>query len=352
MKSSGIQTEIKWTRLVAVVVLLWAIVQAREFLIPVYVAALISLMMMPVVRLLRRLRVPEFLCVGGVTLLLVLPILGIASIVVNEIRSLTRNWPLLRTTLEDKLDHLMATQWMTDLHLADQMTISELTKTISQKAGESVTLVFTGLSMLFSAGSQVSLILFFAIMMIASRAHLREAFGRILVKTAGSSSVQLLQESLKILEQFLAARLLIIVAIGVTDTAILSLFHVQYAVTLGIFQGLMTLIPVIGFVAGILPVLVIALSQGVSNLALTGILVALWVVSSIQDHFISPKLIGQRLNLNYFITYLALFAGEQMWGLWGMFLAIPTLGVLRVIMNASPELKIWGQLIQERTEKE
>jgi predicted PurR-regulated permease PerM len=340
---------VKGIALITFVVGVWAVIQARDFLIPIYVAALMSLLMMPVVRLLKRLKMPEALCVGAASLLMILPLLGVASIVIREIRSLSSNWPILRNTLEDKLDHVMATPWIANLHLTDQFSIADLAKAIAQKAGESVNLVFTGLSMLFSAGSQISLILFFAIMMIVSRVHLRESFKKILVQMAGPSSVSLVHESLQILEQFLAARLLIILVVGVTDVVILSLFNVQYGVTLGIIQGIMTLIPVVGFVAGMIPVVLIALSQGLPTLAMIGLLVALWVVSSLQDHFMTPKLIGQRLNLNFFVTYVALFAGERMWGIWGMFLAIPTLGVLRVIFNASPELKIWSHLIQERT---
>jgi len=48
------------------------------------------------------------------------------------------------------------------------------------------------------------------------------------------------------------------------------------------------------------------------------------------------------------VTYVALFAGERLWGIWGMFLAIPVLGIARILLTASPDSAVYGELIQDR----
>jgi predicted PurR-regulated permease PerM len=117
---------------------------------------------------------------------------------------------------------------------------------------------------------------------------------------------------------------------------------IPYSFLLGAFLGAMTWVPVLGLFVGLAPVVVVGLGAGKSPtwLVLCGLAVgAVWLV---QVHFITPKVVGHRLQLNFLASYLAFFAGGLLWGAWGMILSIPLLGVIRIACAASPRLQPWA----------
>jgi predicted PurR-regulated permease PerM len=330
------------------VVIVWGLIEAKGFIIPVIVAALLALMLMPLIRIMKRARIPETAAVCLATLVLILPFIGLASVVVTESQKLVTEWPTIKASAQSGYNSLATNQYVSRYHLADKLSLNDLFAKVGERASEGVTVAITSLGVLFHVGSNIGLVLFFAVMMLFARGHIRQGFERILAAKNSYRGPAVLDASVEVLEQFLAARLLIILFVAVADFVILAAAGVPYAVVLALLQGVMTLVPVFGFVVGLIPVAIVAAAYQFSAFGIVGLLVGLWAISSFQDHFMAPKLIGQKLNLNFFITYLALFAGEKMWGIWGMFLAIPILGVIRVVLNASEEYQAWGQLIQER----
>lgn len=308
---------------------------------------MLAMTLMPLVRFLRKRGFPEWLAVLLATILFLLPFAGLVSILARETRSLIDDWAHIRTAAEGYAR--MVTDWppLRAFHL-NEVDLQDVTQRLSDKASEGVSFALAGLSMFLAASSQVMLVFFFALMMLSGRQHLRESFERILAQRTSLGSSHIIDDVVTVIEQFLLARLLIIVFVAGADFLLLEAFRMPFAVSLAVFQGLMTLIPALGFLIGLVPVVLIAASQGGSTWWLIGVIVSIQAVSSLQDHFLTPKLVGQRLNLNFFLTYVALFAGERLWGVWGMLLAIPVLGITRIVLEATPDLKVYGELIQDR----
>jgi predicted PurR-regulated permease PerM len=149
-----------------------------------------------------------------------------------------------------------------------------------------------------------------------------------------------------VLEKFLMARLSIIIFVAVVDFVIIKAMGLNYAVILSLILGFSTLIPAVGFFLGALPAVSIGLAEGKSPTQVGILFLLIWIVASIQDHFLAPKLLGKHLNLNFLVTYLAIFAGERIWGVAGMFLSVPVLAVIQVILDSSPKYRPLTWLLQ------
>jgi predicted PurR-regulated permease PerM len=130
----------------------------------------------------------------------------------------------------------------------------------------------------------------------------------------------------------------------------LALFGVSYSVILGAFVGAMTLVPAVGFIISLIPVIVVALATGHSLLNTVAIVAALVGCNMIDNYYLTPKFVGNRLNINALTSFVGLFAGGLLWGIWGMFLSIPMLGVLRIAFSAVPKLRPWGELLADKTD--
>jgi predicted PurR-regulated permease PerM len=332
----------------AFVVILWGVVQAKEFLVPVFTGALLAFLMAPLVRLLKkRARFPEWLAVGAGAVVLLVPLAAIAALIVNEAQHLVHNWPQISASIKKYVDDFLATPFATEYHLSDYLDLESLQDRATQGAGEGAMYLLSGLRTLFSAGTQLAIILFFAILMLVTRRGLRRSVEDVLAVEESPQRAKMLDSVTDVMQDFLVARSMIVAFVAGVDLVVLKLFGVPYAVTLSVLLGLSTLIPAVGFLAAIIPPIIILLAEGRSHWQMLAILGILWAVSSFQDHYLAPKLIGQRLKLNFLATYLALFAGERVWGIWGMFLAIPILGLIRIVLSTTPDLRIWARLLEE-----
>jgi len=336
--------------LASFIIVIWGLIEAQFFLVPLAFASLLAFLMMPVIRLLQKRRFPEWLIVSITGVLLIAPLALTATFLVKEAHGLVREWPHLEELAVQNVDRLLATSWAQSLSLKDHFDGRELSGQFGHQAGEGMRWAFLSITKVFSIGSHLILILFFAIVMIASREHMRWCLERILKNGDALFSLETFDAATGVLENFLAARMFIIAFVFVADFVILKSFGMNYSTLLSLLLALMTLVPVLGFFVGVGPVILVGLAQGIVPLHLLFIFLCVGSISSFQDHILAPKLIGWRLNLNFLMTYIAIFAGERMWGISGMFLGIPVLGVIRILMSASPRYQEWGNFLQQEDE--
>jgi predicted PurR-regulated permease PerM len=235
--------------------------------------------------------------------------------------------------------------------MTPDFNIEAIVRRLEGSASQGIQILISGLGAIVGAGSQLALVLLFAVLMLASRKHLYRSSKKILKQSMHVEQPQLLEEVVDLFEQFLLARLLIVAIIGGADTIILFAFGIEYAILMGSFLGVMTLIPAVGFIIGVIPPIIVSFALHHSFLETLFMFLALFVMSIIEGNVLTPKMVGKKLNINALSTFVGLFAGGLLWGAWGMFLSIPVLGVLRIIFNAVPSLQPWGDLLAEKDER-
>jgi predicted PurR-regulated permease PerM len=331
------------------IVLIWGLATARAFLIPICISALLAFLVIPIVTLMRKRRVPEWIAVICAALVLLLPIAGIVYALVREGQTLVQDFPSIMTSFNHALSEFAQSSWATRLGISSEaLDLKSLAEKIGSRAGEGIAFVIGGLSIVMDASSQAALVLIFALLMVASRRHLRASGEKILARVESIQAARLLDEVTTLIERFLVARLLIVAFIGAVDAIALRAFGVNYSFLLGAFFGVMTLVPAVGFIIALIPTLIVALATGHSigaTLVVTGILVAMSIV---EGNILSPKLVGQKLNINALTCFIGLFAGGLLWGIWGMLLSVPILGVMRIVFSAVPDLQPWGDLLADK----
>ncbi|RYE14109.1 MAG: AI-2E family transporter, partial [Sphingobacteriales bacterium] len=84
---------------------------------------------------------------------------------------------------------------------------------------------------------------------------------------------------------------------------------------------------------------------GADTSILIGILVIYGLVQFIQTYLLEPLVVGSEVNINPLFTIIAIVAGEALWGIPGMVLAIPLLGMTKIVCDHIEPLKPFGYLI-------
>lgn len=132
---------------------------------------------------------------------------------------------------------------------------------------------------------------------------------------------------------FFRGQLLVAAFVGLASALLLTYpVKLPFAVIIGLLAGLFNLIPLIGpFLAGV-PAIVIGLLSGSPIKALWAS-VALLVVQQIDNHIISPNVMGRTVKLHPITVMLALLAGGTIAGIPGMLIVIPSVAAVKIVTS-------------------
>ncbi len=271
---------------VVVVVALWALHVASDFFVPVMLAALLAFLMAPGIRLMRKLHFPRWLAAVVAALIVLLPLVGLIYLIVQEVQELIRNWPQLTESFEQALAQLRDSSFADKHHLRAILDVRSLEERLHANIGSGLVVALTSVKAIFTAGSIILLTIFFGITMLASRVHLERAAHRLLASYSTIASRETVGKIARMIEAFLVARTLIAVGLGAVSFLILLIGGFPYSFLLGAFLGAMTWVPVVGLLAGMIPVVLVGLAAGTSATAIVVCLVLVVAVWAVQDHVI------------------------------------------------------------------
>ncbi|GAA0178537.1 AI-2E family transporter [Clostridium sediminicola] len=134
------------------------------------------------------------------------------------------------------------------------------------------------------------------------------------------------------LSTYITGQILVAFCIGIMMFIGYLIIGMQDAFVLSIFAMITSMIPFIGPFLGIIPALLIALITNIS-LALKVIIVSV-VVQQIEGNFITPNIIGNRLNIHPLTVIFLIFISVSLLGILGAFIAIPAYSVVKVIIKS------------------
>lgn len=141
------------------------------------------------------------------------------------------------------------------------------------------------------------------------------------------------KESDSTLGAFLRGQLTVMLALSVIYTVGLMLVGLKFALLIGILAGIVSFVPYLGLIVGIV-VAGIAVFLQTHSILPVGLVVAVFVVGQmIEGMLLTPLLVGDRIGLHPVAVMFAVLAGGQLFGFFGILLALPVAAVLAVIIR-------------------
>ena len=123
-----------------------------------------------------------------------------------------------------------------------------------------------------------------------------------------------------------------------------SILGVKYALLLSVIVAVLNLIPYLGiFTALVLSVLITFTTDNAATVL--GVAIVVVCTHLIDSNFLLPKVVGSKVKINALVTILGVILGEHLWGISGMFLAIPIIALLKVVFDSVETLKAWGFIL-------
>jgi predicted PurR-regulated permease PerM len=126
-----------------------------------------------------------------------------------------------------------------------------------------------------------------------------------------------------------------------------SIIGVENALFFAVLCGLLEIVPYIGNITGTIITVLVAAVQGASPPMIIGILGTYGFVQLFQGWVLEPLILGSQVKINPLFTIISLVIGQLVWGIPGIFLAIPLIAMFKIVCDNIDSLNPYGFLIGE-----
>ncbi len=132
-----------------------------------------------------------------------------------------------------------------------------------------------------------------------------------------------------------------ILIVGAVSYVVFALLGLDFAILLAVITGISVLIPYVGAAAVTVPVAAVAFLQYGMTWDLVYTVIAYGIIQAIDGNVLAPLLFSEVVNLHPVAIIVAILIFGGLWGLWGVFFAIPLATVVQAVLRAWPRTTPW-----------
>lgn len=353
----------RWVQLVMLPLLLlgiWALARAAGAVLLIFiVAAVIALILNPIVAIVQRAHLPRGLAVAIVYLGLVasLTIAGffLANPIAEQVRAFQDDVPRLvddaNASLADLQETLDDQGIDVEIQAQGQTALETLQTQLLEGSGEVVT--FTGelLRVVVETSIQLVLVLVLSIYMLLYGPRIGALVRSVMPPGDGTPQDDYPTRVQKAVSGYVRGQILFSTTMGASAGLSLYIFGKlgifdagdEYALAFGVFFGVMELVPFVGPILGALPPLIVAFFEDPLTAVWVGLLFL--ALQQLEGHVVAPQVFSYTLRINPLLVIFALLFGAQVYGVIGALIALPIAATLRetvLYLRRHLVLEPWG----------
>lgn len=321
---------------------------AKPFLVPICIAGLMALLVLPVSKKLEskgwRRSWSSLSCI----LIILIAVALIITLLSVQVKNLARDTDKIEMQVKSNISRLQA-------YINNNFGVPpEKQAAIAKKQAESgsgnistVALAIAGGTFAIVGGFM--LIMVYVFLFLYFRAHFKKFLLLAISSDKRPKAIKIVEESAEASQKYLGGLSLMIVCLWVMYGIGFSIAGVKHALFFAVLCGLLEIIPFIGNLTGTAITALMALADGGTNV-LIGVLITYFIIQFVQSYFLEPLIVGAGVDLHPAITIIAIVGSELVWGIAGMVLAIPLVAITKIILDKIPPLKPYGFLLGNEKE--
>lgn len=320
------------------------VVVGKIVIMPLLMSFFFSLVLLPVFRMFRKMKMPETIAIFSS--ILMLTILGalVIWLFYGQLSNLLNDLPQIQVTVSKHLD--IFSKWIGRNFSFSPAAQFQFIREQSNKMFNSAGSRLGGV-----AGSVSSMLLFVGLMpvyifLIMLYRHLFLNFILMCFDGKEKENIELITyQTEKMVKSYLLGLLIQIAYLFILLGGILMLFGMKHALLIGIIFAFLNLIPYLGsLIAEILAVLLTLASSD----NLIDILIVLGVIAVVQfldNNILMPRIVGYQVKINPLVSIVSIIIAGAMVGISGMFLAMPVVAILKIVFDHTEKYKKFGYLL-------
>lgn len=329
------------------------LIKAQAFLAPLAMAFILALLMFPVTKKMETYRIGKTFASLFSVLMVFIVSLGFLAVIFFQVRNFVNDWDAIKEALAPKIEQLeiyVGENTPFEVNLGLNEKGDEVTSIIPSQGGEGKVFNFVG-SFFGSVGTFL-LVMIYIFFLLRYRFRFKIFILKLFPKNKHPEVKDTIQDVSDIVQKYLWGRLLLIGILAVFYLIGLGFSGINNFILVAILSAMLQLIPYLGNIIAML----IAISLGYVVEGDTGILIGILITFSvaqfIESYLLEPYVIGGKVNLHPFMVILSIILGNVIWGITGMILAIPILGIVHVLFDHIKPLSPLAYLLaHEKKEK-
>lgn len=317
---------------------------ASDVLVPLAVAGLIALLLFPISERLERWGIHRIVAILICLILMFVFLAGIILLLSSQIISLANDLPDLTKEIMKKIDQMQAYTYNLT-NISPNAQVDWLKERASEFLASSGTLIrgtVTATTSTFSILALIPIYIFFLL-------YYRDKLWVFVLKLAPPEEhehANLIMGKVKdVMRNYISGLMIVILILSVLNTIGLTVLGIPFALFFGVLAALLTVIPYIGVLIGSLVPALMAFITKDSLWYPVGVVALFGFIQFLEGNFITPNIVGSKVSINPFAAILALIVGGAVWGIPGMILFVPFLGMLKVFLDNIESLKPFGYLL-------
>ncbi|RYZ27212.1 MAG: AI-2E family transporter [Chitinophagaceae bacterium] len=326
--------------LLGLVLGVWILFVLGDILIPIAFSILIAILLNPLYSRFENI-MPKVPAILLTLLIATLVIAGLFYFLSTQISVFLESLPQIKQKLSTLLVELQA--WSKDkFGINIQKQVAALNASLSGGGGDmlknTVGPVLTFISVVLLIPTYVFLLLYYKPLIL-------DFLFQIFSEKHSLRVAEILSQTKTAVQSFMQGLMLETVIVCILNSAALLIIGVPSAIVIGVIGGILNLIPYIGgLIAIALPVLMVTITKdGFSGqFAVIG---AYLVIQFFDNNILMPRIVSSKVQVNALISIVGVLLGGALWGVSGMFLSIPWIGVLKIIFDRVDGLQPWGSIL-------
>ena len=315
----------------------------QSIIVPLVFATIIAIVLHPAVNFLISKKINRIVAIAIVFLIASLIIAAFGILIVRQIQRVSESWPVL----SEKFNTIF-TQNIADASLRYDINPqkiydwidaakAELISRGSAVIGQSLVALGNGLVVLFLIPVYVFMILFY-------QPLLHDFIFKLFRDDNKSRVTKMVSQTKVVIQRYLVGLVFEFAIVATLNSIALMILGIQYAILLGIIGALLNIIPYVGGVISVAIYMIVALVTK-SPVYMLYVLAAYSIIQFVDNNYIVPKIVASKVRINALFSIIVVIAGNALWGIPGMFLAIPLLAIVKLIFDNIDSLKPWGFLL-------
>jgi len=291
----------------------------RPMMVPFVLAIFVVLMLTPVIDFQRRfLRFPYPLAVLITFLLGVIIVFVFYLLISSSIVQIAPYVDSYESRIKDVLGKLMTTLPLDRFGIDGDSLLNPLVQNATKTVGFVVKSIISVVLGILSSTLLVLIFVLFLLLGRPSRANQNETWRK------GEAKIK----------HYISTKFFLSVFLGIMVGSILKLLGVDMALIFGVTAFILNFIPTIGpIIATLLPLPVVMFNPNISLAAGFSAILIPGILQFLFGNVVEPKVLGDSLDLHPVVVLMALIFWGMLWGILGMFLAIPLTAVIKLILE-------------------
>ncbi len=323
--------------------------QIRSIFLPFALAIFISYVLNPVIQYFEDRRMPTFFAIllAIVLTFLVLNLFG--WLIYTSIKSFASEFPQYEDRLSRLLDNVLHFLNIPREVLNAEASPQGKIQWLNSLQGLSLNkLILNTLGSMLNFMSNTFLVLLFLLFILIGRNQLTLKVQLAFQPETAMRIAAVLNNINRQIQKYLIAKSLISLTTGILFGVVLTLFGVEFALIWALLAFMLNFIPNIGSVIATVLPLTVALIQFSSVAEVFWIAICLVAIQMIIGNFLDPRIVGRSLNLSPLVVLFTLIFWGWLWGIIGMFLAVPIAVVIKIIFENIKPLRFISVLMSAR----